>query len=73
MGTFGVNGAEGRSNKHVFSATYHRETIATASRHDMGDAQGGRNVGSGGKKVRYNLHREMTGNCGVVGCFATNI
>ena len=73
MGNFGGNGAEGRSKTHVFSATDHRETRATASRRYMGYNRGGSSVVSGSNEVTDDLHRERTGNCGAVGRFATNI
>ena len=73
MVNFGGNGAEGRKNTHVFSATDHGEASTTSIRQDMGDYWGGSSAGSNMNSVRDDLHREITGNHGAVGRFATNI
>ena len=46
---------------------------AADSRHDMGDAWGRNNAGSGGNKVGDDLHGKTTGNHGIVGGVVTNI
>ena len=65
--TFGGNREEVRGHTNRVSKVDHRETIATDSRRDMEDSQGGSSTGSGNNSVGNDLHRKTTGNHGKAG------
>ena len=62
MGSFGVNGEEGRGNTHGVPATDHREAIEVIRGQDMGEAMGGRRSRGSRKPVGEDLHIETAGN-----------
>ena len=67
MGSFGVNGEEGRGDTHIVPATDHGEESEAVRRRNMVDSGGGRCTGGSGNPVGEDLHRSTAGNRGAVG------
>ena len=66
MGTFGINGKEGREYTNRVPETDHGEAIEAVRRKDTGDAGDRSRTRGSGNTVGEDLHRETTGNRGAV-------
>ena len=67
VGTFVVNGKDGRRDTHRVPVTDHGKASEAIRRRDMGDAGGGWRTRGSRNPVGKDLHRETEGNRGAVG------